>query len=313
MRLLIFSDSNTPIPASAIRATLRAAEEQGDLEVCGLVTTRPEQFKPFTAVDRVKRRARNALVALCNRDKQPWQSSVRRIDTKVLAARGVPLIVPHERKTNSQEFLDYLEREIKPDVVLSFYFGTILKRPLLELLPQAVNLHPALLPRYRGVRTVEFARYHDEPFTGFTFHRMVEGIDAGPILVQKQVRIDPNESLPSLIDRMAVAVAVALPETLELVRSNAPGEPQQGEPSYYSLRDAHDLFVVMHPHEIAYDELRRRIWAFGRVRINIDGTLMTVTRLRPAREGARHAFRTADGSIVAPDRIAGLPLAFAPR
>ena len=313
MRLLIFSDSNTPIPANTILATLRAADEHPDLEVCGFVSKHPQRFKRFTPVARARRTTRRALVAAVNHEPLRRRNKRRRIDTSVFTDRGIPVIHPHDGNVNSEDFLERLDRELKPDVGLSYYFGTIFKGPLLERLPQAVNLHPALLPRYRGLRSIEFARYHGESATGLTFHRMAEGIDTGPVLVQKRVAIESDESLLSLTARIAIVAAAAVPELLDLVRSNAPGEPQSGEASYFSVGDSHRLYTVTNPSDIAYHELQRRLDAFGALRMTIDGCALRVTRLRRAREGARLAFRTADGMTVAPDRVDGLPLALTRR
>src|SRR5207302_11127343 len=66
-----------------------------------------------------------------------------------------------------------------------------------------INVHFSLLPKYRGAAPVNWAIVNGEKETGVTTRQIVEELDAGPILVQSATRIEPNETAPSLLSRLA--------------------------------------------------------------------------------------------------------------
>lgn len=100
-------------------------------------------------------------------------------------------------------FLDRI-REMKPDLIIVVAFGQILKRDLLEI-PGAgvINIHASLLPKYRGAAPIQCAILNNETETGLTIMKMGEGLDTGPILLQKNLSISNDETAGSLHDRLA--------------------------------------------------------------------------------------------------------------
>ena len=108
-------------------------------------------------------------------------------------------------------------------MALSCYCGTIWKAELLGALPQAVNYHDGLLPEYKGVGATSFSIYNGEATSGFTFHRMTEGIDAGAILVQGAVAVDEHSTMGDVDRRKRQATVAALPRVFDLVAANDPG------------------------------------------------------------------------------------------
>jgi methionyl-tRNA formyltransferase len=105
--------------------------------------------------------------------------------------------------------------EIEPDFLVLAAFGRILKSDLLDASRLApVNLHPSLLPRYRGVAPVQAALLAGDSITGCTTIRMVEEVDAGEVFLQRAVEIDCRENAGELTARLAVAGAALVVETL---------------------------------------------------------------------------------------------------
>ena len=93
-------------------------------------------------------------------------------------------------------------------------YGEIFRRHLLDLAPHgALNVHPSLLPRYRGSSPVRAAILNGDAETGVSIFRLVRRLDAGPILRQRQVAIQDDEDAEALSDRMAVIAAEMLPAT----------------------------------------------------------------------------------------------------
>ncbi|AUD03956.1 methionyl-tRNA formyltransferase [Spirosoma pollinicola] len=117
---------------------------------------------------------------------------------KVLADRNIPLI--HiDGNINKDENLEKL-REYKPDLFLSIAGNQIFKQKLLDVATHGcVNLHTALLPKYRGLMPSFWVLKNNETHTGVSVFFVDEGIDNGPILVQHKLEIG-NMTQAELID-----------------------------------------------------------------------------------------------------------------
>jgi methionyl-tRNA formyltransferase len=95
-------------------------------------------------------------------------------------------------------------RDLAPDLVIVAAFGQILPKEIL-LGPKlgCINIHPSLLPKYRGAAPINWALILGEEKTGVTIMRMDEGVDSGAILLQEETPIDPSENYGMLHDRLA--------------------------------------------------------------------------------------------------------------
>lgn len=308
MRLLILSDLNGATTTALIRGTLDLAARRDDVEVLGLVTTRPDLFTPSRR-SVAHRTARRSLIAATSRRMpheagEPLRHEVRR----AIARAGVPLIVPPAGGVNDPAFVDWVARDLRPDAALSFYCLQIVRRPLLDACGRLVNYHDGRLPAYRGLHATSFSLYAGDPESGFTFHHMDEGVDTGDVLVEGAVPNDPKAGLWEIAGAKAAAAAAALPEVIDAIGRGDPGRPQEGEPGYHSRQDGEAMRDIPDPGALTADELMRRVRAFGWLDVVIDGRVRHMTRLRRADPGRPLTFRTADGATLAPDRLRGLPL-----
>ena len=104
----------------------------------------------------------------------------------------------------------------QPDVLVVVAYGLILPKAVLEI-PRlgCVNVHASLLPRWRGAAPVERAVLAGDETTGVTIMLMDEGLDTGPILLQRAVAIDPHETGATLRTRLAAEGAPLLLEALQ--------------------------------------------------------------------------------------------------
>jgi methionyl-tRNA formyltransferase len=119
------------------------------------------------------------------------------------------------------------------DLLVLASYGRILPRSLLEL-PRlgALNVHPSLLPKYRGATPIQTALSDGASETGVSIMLMDEGLDTGDIVVARRVAIEPSEAYGELHDRLAEIGAELLGRTLDLAdRGELMGTPQKGEPS----------------------------------------------------------------------------------
>ncbi len=93
--------------------------------------------------------------------------------------------------------------KIKPDVALVFAYGKIIPKEVLEAPKKGtLNIHPSLLPLYRGPTPVESVLLAGEEKTGVTLMQIDEEMDHGPILDQKEFLIEQDETAPLLLDRL---------------------------------------------------------------------------------------------------------------
>src|SRR4051794_21818680 len=90
----------------------------------------------------------------------------------------------------------------EPEAVLICAFGALIKEPLLSTYPM-FNVHPSLLPRWRGAAPVERAIEAGDPVTGVSIMRPVEAMDAGPVCAQGEEPIEPDDDYGTLAPRLA--------------------------------------------------------------------------------------------------------------
>ncbi len=96
-------------------------------------------------------------------------------------------------------------KDLKPDLIFTCAFGQFIPSNILEL-PQykCVNLHASLLPKLRGGAPIQWAIIKQEKQTGFTLMYMDKKMDAGNMIKQYPIAIDPNETYASLYDKLCV-------------------------------------------------------------------------------------------------------------
>jgi methionyl-tRNA formyltransferase len=140
---------------------------------------------------------------------------------------GLPVLRP--RKIRTSEFFNEL-KAFAPDLLIVVAYGRILPREVLEI-PRIMplNVHASLLPRLRGAAPVEGAILAGEHETGVTIMRVTEQMDAGPMLLQRKIPLDPNETQATLKTKLAKLGSEALLEGLSLLRSEKLEEVPQDE------------------------------------------------------------------------------------
>lgn len=127
--------------------------------------------------------------------------------------------VHQPEKLNDGAFEAWL-REQRPDIGVLAAYGRFLKQPILEVLPYGwLNMHPSLLPRWRGPSPIQSAIIHGDRETGVSIMRVTLEMDAGDILLQESTAIGPDENAGELTQRLAGMGAALMVRALELVAS----------------------------------------------------------------------------------------------
>jgi len=128
---------------------------------------------------------------------------------------GLPVLQPE--KVKDPGFLETLS-SLNPDMIVVAAFGQILPKAIIDS-PRmgCLNIHPSLLPEYRGAAPLNWSIIRGETKTGVTIMLMDEGMDSGDILTQEETPIGATETYGELHDRLANLGAVLLLDTIEQV------------------------------------------------------------------------------------------------
>lgn len=166
-----------------------------------------QQYRMFGPIDGLRMGRLYAQGALLGLLAPRWQRRLTgRLHSVSDAARvhGIPAETVSD--INDPTFVERV-READPELLLSLVCAQRLGSDLLEVPDWAINLHPSLLPGYRGTSPEFWALYHDEEETGWTAHVMIEEFDAGPIIDTRTVPIRTKDTLHSLTERLGEAGA----------------------------------------------------------------------------------------------------------
>ncbi len=134
---------------------------------------------------------------------------------KAAEALSYPVIQPTALK--AEAFLAMIA-ELKPDFLCVVAYGRLLPEKLLQI-PRlgALNIHPSLLPKYRGPAPIQWAIINGESATGVTIMRLDAGMDSGDILLTEKEPIHPQDTAATLHDRLAGCGAELLITTMDQV------------------------------------------------------------------------------------------------
>jgi len=118
----------------------------------------------------------------------------------VVVARELGLDVYQPESVNSDEAIERIAAA-QPEVLCVCAFGALIKEPLLSRYP-ILNVHPSLLPRWRGAAPIERAIMAGDAETGVSIMRLTAGLDSGPVCLQERVAIAPDDDYGTLAARL---------------------------------------------------------------------------------------------------------------
>ena len=138
-----------------------------------------------------------------------------------------------EKLRENKEIVNIL-KDINPDVICVVAYGKIIPKEILEI-PKygCVNVHPSLLPQYRGSAPIQWAILNGDKETGVTTMYLDEGMDSGDIILQTKTPIDKDETSGELWDRLSKIGAELLVETLEKIENKT--APRIKQPKEFTL------------------------------------------------------------------------------
>jgi methionyl-tRNA formyltransferase len=156
-----------------------------------------ELVAAYTQPDRPAGRGRQAKV-----------SSVKQAAT----ALSLPVFQPINFK--SSVAIDRF-RSHRAELLVVAAYGLLLPKAIIEMPRLALNVHASLLPRWRGAAPIQRAIVAGDRFTGISMMRIVEALDAGPVLLQRRCQIERSDTAGSLHDKLTTLGAEALTDAIE--------------------------------------------------------------------------------------------------
>lgn len=159
---------------------------------------------------------------------------------KVLAEKeGVPVLQPNKFDENVKKEL----KKNKPDLFIVAAYGKILSKDILDIPKHgSLNVHPSLLPKYRGPSPIHYAILEGDTVTGTTIMLMDEKMDHGPILAQEKLKIDQTDTTATLTDKLADHGISVLSKIIDPYISGAitPKEQDHTDASYTHIIEKSD-------------------------------------------------------------------------
>jgi methionyl-tRNA formyltransferase len=161
-----------------------------------------------------------------------------------VAASELGIDVAQPQNVNGPEGVDRIAA-VEPEAVLLCAFGAIIREPLLTRFGDILNVHPSLLPRWRGAAPVERAIMAGDDETGVTIMAVRAGLDDGPMCASGREPIRPDDTYGTLAERLEDLGARLLVHTLD---EQPPFEPQPNDGVTYADKIA--------PHDRTLDPAR---------------------------------------------------------
>jgi methionyl-tRNA formyltransferase len=129
------------------------------------------------------------------------------------AARELEIDLLQVENVNDEAALEGI-RAVAPEAVVVCAFGQLIREPLLSELP-FLNVHPSLLPRWRGAAPIERAIMAGDPRTGVSVMRLTAGLDSGPVALREELPIGPEDDFATLSEKLSTCGGELLAQALD--------------------------------------------------------------------------------------------------
>ncbi|MEM8963445.1 MAG: methionyl-tRNA formyltransferase [Acidobacteriota bacterium] len=202
----------------------------------------------------------------------PWDDAV----AAWAREHDVPLVLVED--ADSDDLVTRV-KELEADAGVAVAFRLPLPKRLIDLPTHGtIGVHPSLLPKYRGPSPIRASLNGGESKAGVTTIQLTEDVDAGPILLQEEVPVEPSDTYPTLHDQLATLGATLGLQTVEVLGKKGRGKLK---PRQQNEKSATTVPLIDHSHRkvpwsLEADGVFNRLRAFGPE----DG-LVTYFKLRP--------------------------------
>ena len=137
-------------------------------------------------------------------------------------------------------------KKLSPDLLITIAYGGLIPQKILDIPRcESINIHPSLLPLWRGASPIQSAILNGDTKTGISLIRMIPELDAGPIFAVTETSIDPEENTLTLSNRLANMSAILMTDNIEdIVNKNIfPNEQEHQKATYASKLTKQDAII----------------------------------------------------------------------
>lgn len=209
---------------------------------------------------------------------------------KVIAeSHGIKILQPKNVASSESEL-----KLLKPNLGILVSYGKIIPASVMNLFPLGiVNVHPSLLPVWRGPSPIESAILAGDKLTGVSLMKLTTGMDEGPVFATAELELDGSETSPQLYERLARIGADLLKSSLPAIISGSlqPKAQDDSIASYSRLLKKQDGLIDFHEPSEVIERKIRAYQGFPKARAKVLGHEVVITK-------AREAKGENDGSLV---------------
>ena len=222
-------------------------------------------------------------------------------------ALGLRVLQPHSLDESALDDV----RTLQPDLLVVVAYGKIFRKAFLELFPQGgVNLHPSLLPRFRGPSPVTAAILAGDRETGITVQKVARKFDSGDILAQTTILLTGEETTGSLTERVGLLGADLLVSVVcAIADGNPPAAVAQAEEeaTYCTMVRKEDGVVDWREPAVVIERKVRAYDPWPRMRTSLDGVSLLLLKTRAHPDNLLDAARAPDpGAVAVADKDRGI-------
>lgn len=222
------------------------------------------------------------------------------------ADRAIPVLQPETLRTQAREEVSRLE----PGVLVCFAYGRIFGPRFLDLFPHGgLNVHPSLLPRYRGPAPIPAAILAGDAETGITVQRLALEMDTGDIVLQDPIALDGTETSSSLGRYVAERAGELVVRVLDALEAGTvePRAQDHAAASYTRLVSKEDGEIDWTRPAAEIERMVRAYDPWPRAWTVMDGERLAILEAALAPEGRGNlASASAPGTILGVDKELGI-------
>lgn len=176
---------------------------------------------------------------------------------QIAQQHGIPVFTPAKPTEIAYEL-----KKIQAQAAILVAYGRIIPQSIIDIFPSGIiNIHPSLLPQYRGPTPIETAILNQDKTTGVSIMHLTAGMDEGPVYAQKAVTISQNDTKFDLYERLAAVSTNLLQSTLpHILDGSLTPLPQAGDPTYTKLLTKQA--GTMQPQQHSAAELQAQVRAY---------------------------------------------------
>lgn len=194
------------------------------------------------------RQEHNIVGIVCQPDREVKirkKIEIREVPIKSLCVNdgdysNIPLYQPNNINEDTK-FYDTVTKS-KIDFIVVISYGQIISKKILDIAP-CINIHPSLLPKYRGASPIESSLLNGDDVIGVSTMLMNEGMDSGDILLQEKINVENDDYFGSIMNRIEFTSCSLIMETIDNFEKINPIKQNDKERTYCSKLSKEDTII----------------------------------------------------------------------